>query len=52
MNLANKIQDEECKVEYQPPMFEVIEITIEQNILAGSDTASDLDGLEMYGEDY
>ena len=48
MNLANVIQEEE----YQPPMFEVIEITIEQNILAGSDTASDLNGLEMYGEDY
>ena len=47
MNLANVIQDEECKVEYQPPMFEVIDIAIEQ-----SDTASDLDGLEMYGEDY
>ena len=52
MNLANKIQDEECKVEYQPPMFEVIEITIVQNILAGSGDVTDSNALDFYGEDY
>jgi hypothetical protein len=52
MNLANVIQDEECKVEYQPPMFEVIDIAIEQNILAGSGDVTDSNALDFYGEDY
>lgn len=47
MNLTKITESDEYQEEYQPPMIEVVEIAIEQNILGGSGDAPD-----FYGEDY